>query len=525
MENTHINMKNIHLIHYFERTAQQRAERIAVHDGERSIYFCQLRSASIRLAYAIHNHLHRQTRKIVAIFLPKSIELIIGNLSALYSGNAYMNLDVKNPAARIQSIIDNISPALILTTQEWVKKLEGLVPPENILLIDELISSESDLPEPSAEQLQTIEKCHKSNIDTDPACVINTSGSTGIPKGVILNHRSFLDITERVLELGLVQEDEIAGSLVPPIFDAYSFELCMLMAKGSTLVLIPEKFSAFPVRILELLERHRVTFIFWVPTIMVNIANMDLLANFPLPNLRTVWFIGEVFPTPKYNYWAKKLPHARFANFYGPIEITLACTYFLVDRDIPDHEPIPIGHPFPNTEILVLDENDQPVQGEEEGELCVRGSSLAMGYYNNPQKTAAAFVQNPLNPHYPELIYRTGDVVAYNARGELVYKGRRDTIIKHLGYRIELGEIEQAAINLQDSIRNCCAIYNKANKHIVLIYEAHDDSVEEARIRAGLLKALPKYMMPAKLIRIDLMPRNANGKIDRLALREQYSTL
>ena len=517
-------MQNIHLIPYFEQTVQQHAEKIAVHDNDRAISFASLRAHSLRFAADIHGQLNGKTQKIIAVFLPKCIELVVANLGILYSGNAYMNLDVKNPAARIHSILNHIAPARIVTTRALAEKLANLARAEDLIFIDEITTPENAPPAPSAAQMQALEDCRKRNIDTDPACIINTSGSTGTPKGVILNHRSFLDFTERVIELGLIQEEEIVGSLSPAIFDIYSFELCMLMAKASTLVLIPEKFSAFPVRILELLERHKVTYLFWVPTIMVNIANMDLLANFPLPSLRMVWFAGEVFPTPKFNYWAKKLPHTRFANFYGPIEITLDCTYFLIDREIPDHEPIPIGHPFPNTDVLVLDEHDQPAPDGEEGELCVRGTSLAMGYYNDPQKTAAAFVQNPLNPHYPELIYRTGDMVAKNARGELVYKGRRDTIIKHQGYRIELAEIEHAAINLQDGIQNCCALYDKTSKHIVLIYEANANGVDESRIRAGLLKVLPKYMMPAKLVRIELMPRNANGKIDRLALREQYST-
>lgn len=516
-------MQHIHLIPYFEHTARQHAGKTAIHDNERAISFASLRAHSLRFAADIHGQLDGQTRKIIAVFLPKCIELIVADLGILYSGNIYMNLDIRNPATRIQAILDNIAPARIITTRALAEKLKDLAPEKNLFFIDE-IAPEQALPKLSDAQMQALENARKRTIDTDPACIINTSGSTGTPKGVVLNHRSFLDFIARVSELELIQEEEVVGSLAPPIFDHFSFELCMLIAKACTLVLIPEKFSAFPVRILELLEHHKVTYLFWVPTIMVNIANMDLLANFPLPSLRMVWFAGEVFPTPKFNYWAKKLPHTRFANLYGPTEITLDCTYFPINREIPDHEPIPIGYPFPNTDILVLNENDQPVHGEEEGELCVRGTSLAMGYYNDPQKTAAAFVQNPLNAHYPELIYRTGDIVAYNARGELVYKGRRDTIIKHQGYRIELAEIEHAAINLQDGIQNCCVLYNKTNKHIVLVYEADANGVDESRIRAGLLKALPKYMMPAKLVRIDLMPRNANGKIDRLALREQYST-
>ena len=230
------------------------------------------------------------------------------------------------------------------------------------------------------------------------------------------------------------------------------------MSRASTIVLIPENFSPFPIKILDLLKKFKVSFIFWVPTIMVNIANMDLFQNFKLDSLKLVWFAGEVFPTKQFNYWKNKFKNATFVNLYGPIEITLDCTYFIVNRKFSDNEPLPIGIPCKNTDVIILNENDELVKNFEEGELCVRGSSLAMGYYNNKLKTSSAFVQNPLNKSYPELIYRTGDIVAYNEFNEIVFKGRKDTLVKHLGYRIELGEIEHVILNDLKLVDNACVL-------------------------------------------------------------------
>ena len=219
-------MQHIHLIAYFEHTARQHAEKIAVHDNDRAISFAALRAHSLRFAADMHGQLDGQTQKIIAVFLPKCIELVVANLGILYSGNAYMNLDVKNPPARIRAILEHIRPAWIVTTRELARKLEN-VAENNLLFIDEVDTNDHN--ELSAAQMQALKNARKRTIDTDPACIINTSGSTGTPKGVILNHRSFLDFTERVIELGLIQEEEIVGSLSPAIFDIYSFELCMLM--------------------------------------------------------------------------------------------------------------------------------------------------------------------------------------------------------------------------------------------------------------------------------------------------------
>jgi acyl-coenzyme A synthetase/AMP-(fatty) acid ligase len=204
---------------------------------------------------------------------------------------------------------------------------------------------------------------------------------------------------------------------------------------------------------------------------------------------------------------------------YGPIEITLDCTYFIVNRDIPDEKPLPIGIPYKNTDILILNENNELVKNGEDGELCVRGTSLAMGYYNNPEKTKLAFVQNPLNISYPELIYKTGDIVNYNEFGEIVFKGRKDTLIKHLGYRIELAEIEHVIVNVLQIVTNCCVVYNTNNNEITAIYES-ENIISNIAFRSQLNDYLPKYMIPTKFIVMSQLPKNTNGKIDRLSLKK-----
>ena len=431
----------INIIEYFKETVHLFPNKIAVIDRDREITFSSLDDKVHTLAYNFASNAN-VLKKPIAVYLNKSIESVCADLAIIYSGNFYMNLDVKTPSERIKNIIDLITPAIIVTNNQYLKNISGILPDSiQVVNLDEVdwdLSIDEELLDIRLQKL----------VDTDPLCIINTSGSTGTPKGVVLNHRSFFDFTEWALDVFKFSNDEVIGSLSPLVFDIYSFELCMLMAKGNTILVIPEHLSAFPASILQLLEKYKVTFLFWVPTIMVNIANMNLLTSIKLPDLKTVWFAGEVFPTKQFNYWKKQLPNTMFANLYGPIEITLDCTYYIVDRDIKDEEPIPIGFPCRNTDVLILNEDNKLVtKVNEEGELCVRGSSLAMGYYNNPEKTAAAFVQNPLNSAYPELIYRTGDIVYVNALGEIVFKGRKDSLVKHMGYRTELGEIEHIIIN------------------------------------------------------------------------------
>lgn len=510
-------MYHTQLTQFLDDTAAAYPERLAVIDGEIRLSFSQLKMRALKLAALVAERLGEETKHVVAVFTPKGADSITGDAAVVYSGNAFINLDVKHPEQRFRNIFENIRPDLLITRRDVAGRILAVASNVPVIYVEEADA----LPEPDADRVLELLERRNSCLDTDLLCVINTSGSTGMPKGVACTHRGFIDLVESEVRAGLLTDThEIVASLAPCVFDRHIFEICFMMMRAATLLIVPESFAAFPVRMLELLVRHKATYLFWTPTIMVNIANMDLLAHFSLPELRKVWFAGEVLPTAKLNYWRRHLPYATFVNLYGPTEISELCMYYVIDRELQDDEPIPIGKALPNTEILLLNEDGQQVAPGEEGEICVRGICLAMGYYNNPEKTAEFFVQNPLNSAYPERIYRTGDMGMMNERGEIMFKGRRDTLIKHMGYRIELGEIENVIVGRLETVKNCCAVYNYAEKKITLFYEA-PEALDERELRTQIGAVLPRYMVPAVYVHLTEMPRNNNGKIDRLRLKRQ----
>ena len=505
-------MVKTHLLDYLEETVANRKGAIAVRHNDQEISFDGLYEKAQKTGTYLVSRINGATNTPIAVFLPKEINTVIADLGIMYSSNPFMNLDVKTPRERIMNIFALVKPAAVITSRKYSKALDGVEMP--VVFIDEL-----DWESLAIDREQLLAR-RSELIDTDPFCLINTSGSTGTPKGVVLNHRSFFDFMAVSNERFGFDGSEIMGSLSPVVFDIYDFELCMLMVNGSQLVLLDAMLAAFPARLLEKLADNHVNFIFWVPSIMVNIANMGLLDKIALPDLKLVWFAGEVFPTKQFLVWYDKLPNTTFANLYGPIEITLDCTYYVVEERPVESEPLPIGIPYRNTDILLLNDENKRCAVGEEGELCVRGTSLAMGYYNNPEKTAAAFTQNPLNNAYPEVIYRTGDMAYMREDGNIMFKGRKDSLIKHMGYRIVLGEIEHVIENDLKLVKYCCAVYQYAKKEIVLYYESENDMTDKD-FRTAISKVFPAYMIPSVFIKMDELPRNTNGKIDRLMLKNK----
>lgn len=504
------------LLDYFEETVHRCPDKIALIHGEDRLSFAELHTNVQQLASYLMDVTAGCDRCPICIFLPKSVEVVIGDIASLYSGNFFNNLDVKTPTDRIRNIFQMLQPAAVITNDKYLSVLEK-IPDINF----PIINLDGEAWEKAWGHKDELKAKRAQQIDTDPLCIINTSGSTGTPKGVLLTHRGFIDYVNWAVDTFHFDGSEILGVMSAIVFDHYVYETCLMMATGATLVLLNNELAAFPARLLTEVQQKKVNYIFWVPTIMVNIANMGLLEKIRLPDLKLVWFAGEVFPTKQFNEWRKAYPDVTFVNLYGPCEITVDCTYYIIDRPLQDDEPIPIGIPCRNMDVFLLEDGQKIEEEGIEGEICVRGISLAMGYYNNPEKTAAAFVQNPLNSTYPERIYRTGDLAYWNAQGQLVFKGRKDNLIKHMGNRVNLGEIEHIAVDSLKVVSNCCVVYNFEKKLITMFYESNGSSVLE--IRKALATQMPRYMVPNEYIELDQLPRNTNGKIDRHALSDRVN--
>lgn len=495
--------KNV--IEYLEKTVKLFPNKVAYIDNNHSYTFLDIQTNAQKIASYIHNKYSIENKPIV-VFLPKTAETLISFHGITYSHNVYVPIDINQPINRIKSIFDVLKPVLIITDERRAPLIEQIYKKNQIILYSETQKAVVDN--------NIIEKSLNKQISTDPLYILFTSGSTGIPKGVCISHQSVIDYIDWLQDTFSFCSNDIFANQAPLFFDNSILDIYSVLKNGASLLLIPERYFAFPADLLELLIKYKVTVLFWVPSALVNLANSGILQSSKL-FLEKVLFCGEVMPNKQLNIWRKIYPDLLYANLYGPTEITDVCTYYIVNRNFNDDEPLPIGFPCKNTDIIILKEDGSLAEQGELGEICVRGISLANGYYNNPVKTSEAFIQNPLNPHYPELIYKTGDIGFINSYGELIYSCRKDYQIKHNGYRIELGEIE-TAVNSLSYIFQACVIYNE---QIILIYTSNN-IVENDVIINDLVKLIPKYELPEKIIKIDKIPTTPNGKIDRLAIKK-----
>ncbi len=493
---------------WLDETARKFPNKIGYVDENQKLSFQEIRYKALNLASQL---VERKSFKApIAIFMEKSVDVIVSFFAVAYSGNFYSPIDVDMPKSRIQRIMEILQPKIIITKRELSDVVNSFSPDTLKIHEDEITADvEKDYKEVFAQRHKTC--------DTDLLYVLFTSGSTGIPKGVTICHRAVMDYIDCIEDIFHIKSDDIFGNQAPFYFDNSILDIYITMKTGAAMYIIPQKLFAWPIRLLEYLGNNRINTIFWVPSALYVISKLKALkAHDMRGKLTRVLFCGEVMHNKQLNEWRKYLPDAVYANLYGPTEITDACTYYIVNREFSDDEPLPIGNAMNNTDIIVLNSDDRPVKEGEVGELCVRGTSLSMGYYNNPQKTKEVFVQNPLNPSYPELIYRTGDLVKYNEYGELIYLSRKDFQIKHMGHRIELGEIETAVSSLDGISGNCC-LYDEKRSKIILFLEG---KIDLADINQKLEKIIPEYMLPNRIIYVESMPLNANGKIDRVKLKE-----
>ena len=493
------------ILEYLERSAQLYPEKPALVDERQSITFTQALEDSRRVGFSLALSLTKGQP--VAVYMEKSVENLCAFWGIVYAGGFYVSFNTQLPTSRLQQMQAVLQAPFVITDEEHRAALEEVFPPHRILLYQDLVKSAVDR--------ALLAQIRQRHVDTAPLYANFTSGSTGVPKAVVVGHRSTLDFIDHFCPIFSITQKDVIANQAPFDFDVSVKDIYSALATGATLVLVPRPLFSQPQQLLDFLCEHRATTLIWAVSALCLITTVHGLDYRTPETVNKVLFSGEVMPAKHLKIWMEHLPRAQFVNLYGPTEITCNCTYHIIDRERSYPDGIPMGQAFPNEDVFLLDGDDQLVTSPNVvGEVCVRGSALALGYYRNPDQTAAAFPNNPLNPCYPERIYRTGDLARYSTLGELHFCGRKDFQIKHMGHRIELEEIERAVSNLP-GVHRCCCVFHSEKHRLYAFYQGELTSKE---LRLQLLPTLPPYMIPNVFRQVDQFPLNKNGKIDRTLL-------
>ena len=505
-------MKNV--LEYLEQTATRLPDKMAVTDGEESCTFEELRATSSRIGRVLCEYI--TPSRPVAVMMKKSTKTLQIFLGIVYAGGFYSLLDPDFPDERHISQLKTLSPELVITEPGTLEKLKRIGYKGNVITTEdlfEIIKTTNEMAERDTED-------ETGNDSSAPLYCNFTSGSTGVPKGVLVGHASVISFIDTFTELFGITENDIIGNQAPFDFDVSVKDIYSCLKTGATMVIIPTAYFRFPNNVMDMLEKYEVTTLTWAVSALVLLNRLHEFMYKVPPKINKVLFSGEEMPAKHLKDWMDQYPDAEFVNLYGPTEITCNCSYYRIDRnDVP--EKLPIGHVFPGKEIYLLADDGHIIPEEKTettGEICVAGNELALGYYNNEEATGKAFVTLDGIGR----VYRTGDL-GYRKDGLLHFAGRHDFQIKHNGHRIELEEIERA-MNSLPGIAQACCVYDQEKYRIVVYYSVDktDDAsgLDKKQIVAGLKTKLPEYMLPNVYKPMEELPLSKNGKIDRNKLRE-----
>jgi len=481
-------------------------------ENENIVYKDEFKTISFKEVYELSRRIGSALKTVkdnspIAIISSRNISTIYAYLGIVYSGHAYAPIDGDLPRKRIELIIEMLQPSAIVcdcVNFNLAKELS-----DNVYLIDDLVRYEIDE--------QFLVSVRKKMVMTDPLYIIFTSGSTGRPKGVITSHQSLMCYINSYIEVMDIDRTDVLGNQSPLDYIAAIRDIYIPLNTGCSTVIIPKELFMQPDRLFEYMNDKEVTAVGWSVSALSVPVSLGAFKDIELKHLKKICFSGSVMPIEVLRLWQDHLPNAVFVNQYGPTEATASCTYYIVDHKVTQGEQLLIGTPYNNYKVFLLNEDLSETNVGEIGEICISGPILALGYYNDKERTDSSFILNPNVSSYSERMYRTGDFGRINENGLLEFHGRMDRQIKHMGHRVELDEIEYAA-NTIEGLYECVALYDK-NKEVIHLFYSGD--VDKRTIAIALRESLPGFMIPRKIRKIDSIPKLANGKMDMNRLKEE----
>jgi amino acid adenylation domain-containing protein len=438
----------------------------------------------------------------VAVMCSRNVYAPACYLGVTRGGGIYAPIDGTMPKNRINKMLSVINSKYMIVDKENYTTALELNFHGDIFLLEDIISANV-----RDEDLTIVEKAITG---TTPLYIIFTSGSTGVPKGVVTSHYSLMCYIEDFCECVKINKDTVLGNQSPLDYIASIRDIFIPIKTGASTVIIPKNEFALPVKLFDTLNEYKVTTLCW------SVAGMEIPVKLKAFNslkplyLKNIVFSGSVMSGKCLKVWQQNLPDVQFINQYGPTEATASCTYYKVKENVNDNTVLPIGKPYKNYKVFLLNKDNTLTENGEVGEICVSGPCVALGYYGNLDLTNKSFIQNPLNNSYKEIIYKTGDLGRLAPNGNLEYIGRLDRQIKHMGHRIELEEIEKIASELQGVVHTA-AIYDK-EKSILCLFYTGSPKIKDVIIY--FRKTVPAFMVPRKVIKLESMPLLPNGKTD-----------
>lgn len=496
------------VLKWLEKTVAQFPEKTVFSDKENTLTFSQLDAYASSIGSFLAKKLKADSP--VAVMSGRHVLTPACYLGAVKGGCFYAPMDATMPVTRLNQILGVIQAPVMLVDREHEALARGLEFGGEIVVMEDVL----DAPQDAA----LLRKRADRITGTTPLYVIFTSGSTGVPKGVITSHGSLMCYIDAVCKVLRMSDADVLGNQSPLDYIAAVRDIYIPVKLGASTVILPKNEFSMPAKLFETLNDYRVTTVCW------SVAGVELPAKLGAFDVikpeyvKKVCFSGSVMPCKYLKIWQEHLPDALYVNQYGPTEATASCTYYVIEEKVEDHTVLPIGVPYDNYQILLLNEDNTATEEGSVGEICVAGPVLALGYYGNPEKTAESFIQNPLNPYYRELIYKTGDLGRFREDGILEFHGRKDRQIKHMGHRIELGEIEGTAGEIP-GVGECCALYQKEKELLYLFYAGEATAKE---ITLHFRKVLPAFMVPRKIINLPAIPKLPNGKMDMQTMKTYF---